>query len=257
MAVTLTRTGKTPGQQQFGLDTFTEHYKCDATADVVLIDGSVPAMGSAHPDYASMFVTARYCTETSESASALDLTYMGTLSGELPDPVRSCSRAVQSASSSSNGDPGSALLASPVTVQFYASVTRYEYISTSNVCGGCVPPDLADAPCNPVIISILFGNDISLRTYFGEDFSQLFLCTFFGYLDTDIVESNEIVAGQYWRNVETKSRLFITKPASTSAIDDCPALGACTGVLGDCVITSEAVCTDLGGTYHGDGSSCS
>ncbi len=81
MAVTLTLTGKTPGQTQFGLDTFTEHYKCDVTADVVLTDGSVPAMGSVHPSYPFMFVTARYCSETSESASALDLTYMGVLGG--------------------------------------------------------------------------------------------------------------------------------------------------------------------------------
>ncbi len=81
MPVTLTLIGKRPGQQQFGLDTFTEHYKCDVTADVVLTDGSVPAMGSVHPSYPFMFVTARYCSETSESASALDLTYMGVLGG--------------------------------------------------------------------------------------------------------------------------------------------------------------------------------
>ncbi len=81
MAVTLTLTGKTPGQTQFGLDTFTEHYKCDATANVVLTDGSVPAMGSAHPDYPFMFMTARYCSETGESASALDLTYTGVFGG--------------------------------------------------------------------------------------------------------------------------------------------------------------------------------
>ncbi len=257
MPVTLTLIGKRPGQQQFGLDVFTESYKCDATADVVLTDGSVPAMGSAHPDYASMFVTARDCNETSESASVLDLTYMGTLSGEVPAPVRNCRRDVQSASSSSNGDPGSALLTSPISVQYYASITTYEYISTTNVCAGCSPPDLAEAPCNPVLISLIFGNDVSMRTYYGEDFVQLFLCTFFGYLDTDIVESTEIVAGQYWRNVETKSKLLITKPASTSAIAGCPALGACTGVLGDCVITSEAICDALGGDWHGEGSSCS
>ncbi len=81
MPVTLTLTRKTPGQTQFGLDTFTEHYKCDATADVVLTDPSVPQIGAAHPDYPFMFITNRYCTETSESASALDLVYMGVLSG--------------------------------------------------------------------------------------------------------------------------------------------------------------------------------
>jgi hypothetical protein len=69
MAVTITKVGKSPNNTQFGLDTFTEHYKCDATADVVLTDGGVPQMLSAHPDYPSMFVTNRYVSETSESAS--------------------------------------------------------------------------------------------------------------------------------------------------------------------------------------------
>ncbi len=81
MAVTLTLTGKTPGQTQFGLDTFTEHYKCDATADVVLTDPGVPQMLTPHPDYPYMFITNRYCSETSESASALDLVYTGMLGG--------------------------------------------------------------------------------------------------------------------------------------------------------------------------------
>ncbi len=254
MAVTLTLTGKRPNNTQFGLDSFTEIYKCDATADVVLTDAGVPQMGQVHPDYDSMFVVSRYVNESSESASALDLTYMGTLTGELPPPIRASNRAVQSASSSSNGDPLSGQLASPMTVQFYASVTTYEYMSTSNVAATCIPPDLADAPCDPVVISLISGDQNF--TYPDADYTQLFLCTFFGYLDTDIIESTEIVSGQYWQNTETKSRIYITKPASTSPIDDCPALGACTGVRGDCVITSEAICDALGGTYHGDGSSC-
>src|SRR5258707_11750554 len=79
MAVTLTLIQKRPSQQQFGLDTFTEIYKCDATADVVLTDAGVPQMGSAHPDYAFMFVTGRPCYETGEKASELNLIYMGCL----------------------------------------------------------------------------------------------------------------------------------------------------------------------------------
>src|SRR5258708_34001834 len=82
MAVTLTLTQKRPAQQQFGLDTFTVIYKCDATADAVLTDPTVPQMGSAHPDYEFMFVTGRPCYETGGSASELNLIYMGCLNGD-------------------------------------------------------------------------------------------------------------------------------------------------------------------------------
>src|SRR5258708_17951634 len=82
MATVLTLTGKRPGQQQFGLDTFTESYKCDATADVVLTDPTLAQMGSAHPDYPFMFVTAMPCSETGEIASVLDLIYTGCLTDD-------------------------------------------------------------------------------------------------------------------------------------------------------------------------------
>src|SRR5712672_2218954 len=106
MATVLTLTGKSPGQTQFGLDTFTESYKCDATADVVLTDPTVSQMGSAHPDYPFMFVTARPCSETGESASVLDLIYTGCLTDDgvgnpiLPSQQHEYDNAVQSATSS-------------------------------------------------------------------------------------------------------------------------------------------------------------
>src|SRR6267154_1222240 len=113
MATVLTLIGKRPGQQQFGLDTFTESYKCDATADTVLTDPTVAQMGSAHPDYPFMFVTARPCSETGEKASVLDLIYTGCLTDDgaghpiLPAQQRIDQDAVQSASSSlrSTGAP--------------------------------------------------------------------------------------------------------------------------------------------------------
>src|SRR5258708_36102337 len=117
MATVLTLTGKRPGQQQFGLDTFTESYKCDATADVVLTDPTVAQMVSAHPDYPFMFVAARPCTETGESASVLDLIYMGCLTDDgagnppLPDQQDQHDTQIQSASSSRASTGG--ILTSP------------------------------------------------------------------------------------------------------------------------------------------------
>ncbi len=205
MAVTLTLTGKTPGQQQFGLDTFTEHYKCDATADVVLTDGSVPAMGSAHPDYASMFVTARYCTETSESASALDLTYMGTLSGELPAQKHDTENAVQSAQSSLSTSGVTAT--SPVSVQFYAPTNVLTYVSA-----GAPGTDIADDPDDDVIVISIGVGDTSLTVSSIPGLVEAFF-------EIQILETHnatEIVQGQYWLNTSRKIKSYIANILSLS-----------------------------------------
>ncbi len=198
MAVTLTLTGKTPGQQQFGLDTFTEHYKCDATANVVLTDGSVPAIGSAHPFYSSMFVTARYCSETSESASALDLTYMGTLSGELPAQKHDTDNAVQSATSSlgTNGT----IATSPISISFYAPTNVLTYWSTDGP-----GTDVADDPTDAlVVISIAIGDTAitggSIPSLVGIFFQEQILETH---------NSVEVVAGQYWQNTSRKIKSYV------------------------------------------------
>ncbi len=197
MAVTLTLIGKTPGQQQFGLDNFTEHYKCDATADIVLTDGSVPAIGSAHPDYASMFVTARYCTETSESASALDLTYMGTLSGELPVSKHDTENAVQSASSSKGS--GGQIATSPVTIQFYAPTNILTYISAD-----APGTDIADDPTEGIVIISTVVSDTTLSAtsipgFVGAFFQEQILETH---------QATEIVIGKFWLNVSRKIKSF-------------------------------------------------
>ncbi len=218
MAVTLTLTGKTPGQTQFGLDTFTEHYKCDATADVVLTDGSVPAMGSAHPSYSSMFVTARYCSETSDSASALDLVYMGTLSGVLPSQKHDSGVAIQSASSSFGASGGTL---GGVSAQYYAPTNTLSYISTDAV-GVDVAADPVDVP---VIITVIVGS-----TNFAPGTTIANIAT--GYFSTQIVTSldnAEIVAGQYWQHVSKKTTVlipFLVSVPSGTAIVSLSAPGA-------------------------------
>ncbi len=206
MAVTLILTAKTPGQTQFGLDTFTEHYKCDVTADVVLTDGSVPQVGSAHPTYSSMFVTQRHCNETSESASALDLIYTGTLSGELPDQKHDSGDAVQSASSS-RGLLGT--LTSPLTLQYYAPYNTLSYLSF-----GSPGTDEADDPTGGIeVITVAVGD----TSYTPTGVLSSVASQWFTELIISSLESTEIVAGQYWQNISRKTKTLAPYLFSASA----------------------------------------
>ncbi len=158
MAVTLTLTGKTPGNTQFGLDTFTERYKCDATADVVLTDPSVPQMGAPHTDYPFMFVVSRYCNESGESASALDLTYMGCLADDgeggplLPPQKATTSGQVASATTNTSSAIFPATATNPATVQFYAISNTISFFSTD--------PDDTSEPDDPPEITSLITWDL-------------------------------------------------------------------------------------------------
>ncbi len=208
MAVTLTLTGKTPGQTQFGLDTFTEHYKCDATADVVLTDGSsVPAMGSVHPDYDFMFVTARYCTETSESASALDLTYMGTLLSAdaapvLPAQKPSSSGQVASSTTNTSSAIFPATAANPATVQFYAITNTLSFVSND-------PADVSE-PSDPPEITQLITWDLGFGLQPGicTDDLVAFLLTeaFIQAIIETPPDVEPLVAGQFYQITKRKTR---------------------------------------------------
>ncbi len=198
MAVTLTLTGKTPGQTQFGLDTFTEHYKCDATADVVLTDAGVPQMGAAHPDYAFMFITNRYCTETSESASALDLVYTGCLTGEesptLPASQASSGNPIQTASSNNGG--------SNSTIEFYAvtSTLRFvSYLAPGTIGHVTTPTD------DPVVRYVTTGD----QSYGpGSDGIASVIARFFSLVSSDVISTEETVSGKYWINTETVIKYY-------------------------------------------------
>ena len=165
MAVTLTLVGKTPGQTQFGLDTFTERYKCDAAADVVLTDAGVPQILSAHPDFMLfMFVTNRYCSETSESASALDLVYTGCLlsvDGVPTLPVKKATSGGQVASATSNTSSiiWPVVATNPATVQFYAATSTLDFYSND-------PADSSE-PDDPPRVAHLITWDLG----FGVQFS--------------------------------------------------------------------------------------
>ncbi len=211
MSVTLTLTGKTPGQTQFGLDTFTERYKCDATANVVLTDGSVPQIGSAHPFYSSMFVTARYCSETSESASALDLTYTGTLSGSLPAQKPTTGGQVASATTNTSSAIFPATATNPATVQFYAISNALTFISTD--------PDDDDEPDDPPEITDLITWDLGFGLQPGLSKPDLITFLLTEAFIQGIIEAppnvEPLVAGQFYQITKRKTRtLFPYAPPS-------------------------------------------
>ncbi len=202
MPITITLTGKTPGQTQWGLDTFTEHYKCDATADDVLTDPSVPQIGAAHPDYATMFITSRYCTETSESASALDLVYMGTLTEDLPAQKPSSSGQVASATTNTSSAIFPSTVTNPATVQFYAITNTLSFVSND--------PDDASEPTDPPEITALVTWDLGFGLQPGlctDDLVAFLLTEAFiqGIIETP-PDVEPIVAGQFYQITKRKTR---------------------------------------------------
>ncbi len=209
MAVTLTWAGSTPGQTQYGLDTLTDHYKIQnddgsqITAPEVMTAAGVPSMTDAHPDYPFMFVTARYCAETGESASALDVTYTGCIrsSGEspaLPSQQLNYENQVQSASSS-KGTNAFIVLTSPLTAQFYAPSNVLTFITygAPGTQGTVTDPittlEVITVSCGDTTFAFASAGILELVSQF---FTQQIVGSF---------QSTEIVAGKYWLNIDRKT----------------------------------------------------
>ncbi len=201
MSVTLTLVGKTPGQTQFGLDTFTEHYKCDATADVVLTDAGVPQRGDPHPDYATMFVTDRYCTETSESSSALDLVYTGYLVA-LPPQKATSSGQVGSATTNTSSIIFPATATNPASVTFYAITNTLSFFSAD-------PADTSE-PDDPPEIDSLITWDLGFGVQPGLSNPDLIAFLLEDAFVQAITETppaiDPVVQGQFYQITKSKTR---------------------------------------------------
>ena len=217
MAITLYHVGRTPGQQQYGLTTFTEHFKASEAADVVMSDATVPQQGDAHPDYPHMFVTDRYCSETGESSSALDITYMGCLLDDgggnpvLPPQKASSGGEVASATTNTSSEIFPATATNPATIQFYAITNTLSYISND--------PDDASEPADPPEIDSLITWDLGFGLQPGLSFPALvaFLLTeaFIQGIIEPPPEIEPIVDGQYYQITKRKTRtMFPYAPAS-------------------------------------------
>jgi hypothetical protein len=205
MAVTLTKVGKTPGQTQFGLDTFTEHYKCDATADVVLTDTSVPQKGSAHPSYAFMFLTDRYCSETGEKASALDLVYTGCLASSgglpvLPPSKHSLDNPVQSATTYTSSTIFPAVATLPAHMEYRAHASTLVILSTASTSAAVCPDPGAITTDDIITWSLVATQPAST---FGGIMSWLLTNAFVQRI-IETTSAEEIVAGQYWQITKRK-----------------------------------------------------
>jgi len=210
MSVTRYLTGKTPQQSQFGLSQFTEHWKCLETADVVLTDGSVPGIGAAHGTYGNMFVTDRYCVETGESCSALDLVYQGRLGSDFPPVQHESDYEVMSASSSRSS--GGATLSSAITVQFYAPTNRRKWFTAS---GPGDVNDVDDPTADIEVITLQVGD----TSYTPGGLIDDIVAAYFSTRITKALQSPEVVTGQVWQNNGTKTKALVPYPFQAVAGD--------------------------------------
>lgn len=217
MAVTLTHAGRRPGQNQFGLATFTEIFKANDAADVVALDAGVPQIGDAHPDYPHMYVTDRYFNESGESACAADIVYMGCLKDDgggnpvLPAQKPSSTGQVASATTNTSSVIYPAVATNPATVTFYAITNTLSFISND--------PDDASEPADPDSLTeaqiITWDLGFGVQPQCHDDIVTFLLTQAFvqGIIETP-PQVEPIVAGQFYQITKQKTRtLFPYNPA--------------------------------------------
>lgn len=248
MALIPYHSNRRPSATQFGLDVFVEIYRYAEAADVVKQDSSVPQRGDAHPDYPFMFVTDRSFNESGPQATAADIVYMGSMTDDgeggplLPPHQHNNGNSVMSASSS-RGFSG-AVATSPITAQFYAPNVNLGYISY--LSSGT---DVADDPSGDIELITLTIGDTAL-SFTGT--TQAILDDFFSPLITSTLQSQEVVAGKFWSNTATKTKILspyiFTLPSGTFVVLAAPGSGyavsdvlTITGGGGNVVITLTQV----------------
>jgi hypothetical protein len=219
MAITLYHDGRTPGQTQYGLDTFTEHYKSPDAADAILTDtsGDVPVKGDAHPDYVHMYVIDRYCNETGERAASLDVVYTGCLRDDgggnpvLPPQKESSGSQQSSATTNTDADIFPATVTNPASVTYHAITNTLTFISND--------PGDASVPSDPPEVDSLISWDLGAGLQPGFSFPALvtYLLTsaFVQQIVQPPAEVEPIVNGQFYQIVKKKTQtLFPYAPPS-------------------------------------------
>lgn len=216
MAVTLYHIGRTPGQNQFGLVQFTEHYKSDSTGSTVITDSSVPQMGAAHPDYAFLFVTNRSVREVSENASMLDITYTGCFGSgsgtNLPPQQHSSEHSVATATTYTSSLIWPAVATTPASLQFYAQTTTLVYFWPDATT-------FTDEPADPATVT---SDQVITWTIGGEQPASSIPGIVTWLLDNAFVQAitkttivKENVAGHYYQITSKKTRTLLPyAPAS-------------------------------------------
>lgn len=180
-----------PSKTPFGLDQLRRSYKTALSAEAAI--AAAPNVGDVDEVFPFMFLMPISTPESAESATRIDLVYMGCLGGEsspvLPDSKHDSDDAVMSATS---GRPRSGVTpTSPMTAQYYAPTSQITYISYG--APGIID---ADPPAgSPRIITIVMG-DATFSGTPGEIVANFFV--------TQLIttrQSVEIVPGKYWQNV--------------------------------------------------------
>ncbi len=127
-----------PSKTPFGLDQLRRSYKTSLSAEAAIV--AAPNVGDADEVFATMFLLSAATPESSESATRVDLIYMGTFSGELPDPKNSTGNPVQTATTYTSSAIFPAVAAVPASLQYHAHETSLVEFSTSDT-SATDPPD--------------------------------------------------------------------------------------------------------------------
>jgi hypothetical protein len=204
-----------PSKTPFGLDQLRRSYKTALSAEDAI--AAAPAVGTVDEVFPCMFLMPITTPESAESATRVDLVYMGTIAftgtgvdGDpflpvLPAQKRDADNAVQSASSSRASDGRTAN--PPLTLQFYAPTSTLSYFSFG-APGSSVASDPTD-PLQPITITL---GDQALSV--GSGTIEALIAAFFGVQILETHQSTEIVPGQYWQNSSKKVKSYTALIAS-------------------------------------------
>jgi hypothetical protein len=196
-----------PSKTPFGLDQLRRSYKTALSAEAAI--AAAPAVGAVDEVFPCMFLMPISTPESAESATRIDLLYMGTIQftgtgveGDpflpvLPAQKHDADDAVQSASSSRSND--GRVASSPLTVQFYAPASTLSYFSF-----GAAGTIQADDPTDAIKIITLTVADTTMTI--GTISLQALVDAFFSEQIIETHQSTEIVPGQYWQNVSKKTK---------------------------------------------------
>ena len=184
-----------PSKMPYALDQLRRSYKTALSAVDAIV--AAPGIGDADETFANMFLMPISTPETAESATRIELVYMGTFGETLPASKHDSENAVQSASSS-YGSSGA--IPEAVTIQYYAPSTTLTYFSF-----GAPGVTTADDPTDdPVIITVTAG---------GANFTPAsipaLVSIYFSLQIVSSINSTEIVPGQYWQNTARKTKVYV------------------------------------------------
>jgi hypothetical protein len=146
-----------------------------------------------------MFVTDRYCSETGESASALDLVYTGYVTS-LPPFRHSLDNPVQSATTYTSSAIFPAVATVPATLQYRAHASVLIVLSDSST-SAAVCPDPDAVTVDDLITWTL------VATQPASSFSGIaawLLAEAFVQRIIETTSAEEVVAGQFWMITKRK-----------------------------------------------------